>query len=156
MKVLMDADCLIKLTKSGLKELVAAKVQIFIPEAVRREVVDAGKLKQCSDALAVEKNIEEKTVCVIAHSVPIASGDRALVTVFGHGNYDAVATDDARLTQQLRAYGIPFVLPGLLIYQLMKQGILDKEHGFSALAQLAQYISEDEYSTTRLLMESIK
>ena len=56
MKLLMDADCLIKLTKAGLKELVAKKDSVSIPEPVKREVVDAGKKKQCSDAIAVEKN----------------------------------------------------------------------------------------------------
>ena len=42
MKLLMDADCLIKLTKAGLKELIAGDAAISIPETVRREVVDAG------------------------------------------------------------------------------------------------------------------
>jgi len=36
MKLLMDADCLIKLTKAGLKELIAEDAVISIPETVRR------------------------------------------------------------------------------------------------------------------------
>ena len=47
MKLLMDADCLIKLTKAGLKELIAENATISIPETVKREVVDAGKIKGC-------------------------------------------------------------------------------------------------------------
>jgi hypothetical protein len=43
MKLLMDADCLIKLTKAGLKELVATRYSVSIPEPAKREVVDAGK-----------------------------------------------------------------------------------------------------------------
>ena len=53
----MDADCLIKLTKAGLKETVCQSDTVFIPAIVVREVVDAGKIKGCSDAFAVEKNI---------------------------------------------------------------------------------------------------
>jgi len=53
----MDADCLIKLTKAGLKGLVADKYEVFIPLAVKREVVDAGKAKVCPDAVIVEKNL---------------------------------------------------------------------------------------------------
>jgi hypothetical protein len=33
MKLLMDADCLIKLTKAGLKEMVAEANALFIPAA---------------------------------------------------------------------------------------------------------------------------
>ena len=42
MKLLMDADCLIKLTKAGLKGMVAEANALFIPAAVKREVVDTG------------------------------------------------------------------------------------------------------------------
>lgn len=57
MKLLMDADCLIKLTKAGLKELIAENVGISIPETVRCDAVDAGKIKGCTDSIAVEQNI---------------------------------------------------------------------------------------------------
>ena len=40
MKLLMDADCLIKLTKAGLKETVCQSDTVFIPAIVVREVVD--------------------------------------------------------------------------------------------------------------------
>ena len=52
MKLLMDADCLIKLTKAGLKELVTTKDSVSIPEQVKREVVDAGKKKQIRSSRA--------------------------------------------------------------------------------------------------------
>ena len=50
MKTLMDADCLIKLTKAGLKEFICQHDQIAIPRIVKREVVDAGKMKGYPDA----------------------------------------------------------------------------------------------------------
>jgi hypothetical protein len=55
MKLLMDADCLIKLTKAGLKELVCRQDTVVIPNIVKYEVVDAGKAKDCDDAYVVEK-----------------------------------------------------------------------------------------------------
>ncbi|MEW6752396.1 MAG: hypothetical protein AB1505_15640 [Candidatus Latescibacterota bacterium] len=39
-RVAMDADCLIKLAKAGVKERICAAWQIAIPAAVRRETVD--------------------------------------------------------------------------------------------------------------------
>jgi hypothetical protein len=54
MKVLMDADCLIKLTKAKLKEIVCNNFSVFIPQAVENEVVDnAG---EHPDAIIIKKN----------------------------------------------------------------------------------------------------
>jgi hypothetical protein len=66
MKILMDADCLIKLTKAGLKEAICPFCAIMMPQAVYREVVDAGKRKRCEDAFVVEKNISDGKIGVIA------------------------------------------------------------------------------------------
>lgn len=156
MKILMDSDCLIKLTKAGLKGLVGSKDIIFILEAVKREVVDAGKEKGCADAHIVEKNIEAHLVKVNEVSYGYESGDEALFAHFNIKDYDVVATDDAKLTRLLRLRGIPFMLPGLIIYHLFQDGTIDRKTALRALDQLAIFISNDEYSTVRILMEETK
>jgi len=156
MKLLMDADCLIKLTKAGLKELVSNKDNVSIPEPVKREVVDAGKKKQCSDAFAVEKNIESKMLAVIDLPMHIEKGDQALIAIYREEDYDAIATDDTKLTRQLKALNIPFILPALVLYRLLKDSKIDYKTTLWALQQLAEFISEDEFSAVRLLMEKEK
>lgn len=153
MKLLMDADCLIKLTKAGLKELIAEDADISIPETVRREVVDAGKIKGCADSLAVEQNIASQIITVIESSSDYAKGDHALVALFRKESYDAVATDDAKLSRHLRAHAIPFIFPGLIIHQLKKEGRISETAALWALDQLRPFISEDEFSMTKLLLE---
>ena len=153
MKLLMDADCLIKFTKAGLKDLVGSKDVIFIPQVVQKEVVDAGKEKQCADAFLVEKNIEARIVMVAEPSSNYIKGDEALIGHFQSKKYDAVATDDTRLARLLRVSGIPFILPALIIYQLLQDGAIDRKTALQALKRLAEFISDDEYSTVRLLME---
>ena len=54
MRILMDADCLIKLTKSGLKEPICRTEKVIIPRGVKHEVVDAGRNKDYPDAGIVE------------------------------------------------------------------------------------------------------
>lgn len=156
MKLLMDADCLIKFTKAGLKELVVLKCDVFIPEPVKREVVDAGKRKDCADAFAVEKNIEFKLITIIDTPVKDAKGDLALISVYWKENYDAIATDDAKLSRHLKALNIPFILPGLILFRLLKDGKTDYKTTLWALYQLSEFISEDEFATVRLLMEKEK
>ena len=156
MKLLVDADCLIKLTKAGLKDLVGSKDVIFIPQVVQKEVVDAGKEKQCADAFLVEKNIEARIVMVAEPSSNHIKGDEALIAHFQSKKCDAVATDDARLARLLRVSGIPFILPALIIYHLLQDGAIDRKTALQALKRLAEFISDDEYSTVRLLMEKTK
>jgi len=156
MKLLMDADCLIKLTKAGLKELVTTKDSISIPEHVKREVVDAGKKKQCADAIAVEKNIGSKMISVIDVPVQVEKGDQALIAIYREEDYDAIATDDTKLSRRLKALNIPFILPALILYRLFKKLKIDYKTALWALQQLSEFISEDEFSTVRLLMEKEK
>jgi len=156
MKLLMDADCIIKLTKAGLKELVTTKDSISIPEQVKREVVDAGKKKQCADAIAVEKNIGSKMISVIDVPVQVEKGDQALIAIFREEDYDAIATDDTKLSHRLKALNIPFILPALIFYRLLKKSKIDYKTALWALQQISEFISEDEFSTVRLLMEKEK
>jgi rRNA-processing protein FCF1 len=156
MKLLMDADCLIKLTKAGLKEFVCRRDTIVIPDIVKYEVVDAGKAKNCDDAFVVEKNISKNFISIVNHVSDYAKGDSALIDLFPKGNYDAVATDDAKLIRRLRTFEIPFILPGLIIYRFLKDDHITKIKAIQALNQLAEFISKDEFSTVRLLMEKIK
>jgi len=156
MKLLMDADCLIKLTKAGLKELVANKDSVSIPEPVKREVVDAGKKKQCSDAFVVEKNIESKMIAVIDLPMQVEKGDQALIAIYREKDYDAIATDDTKLTRRLKALNIPFILPALVFYRLLKESKIDYKTALWALQQLSEFISEDEFGAVRLLMEKEK
>jgi rRNA-processing protein FCF1/predicted HTH domain antitoxin len=139
MKLLMDADCLIKLTKAGLKELVAANDSISIPKPVKREVVDAGKKKQCADAIAVEKNIESKMISVIDAPAQIEKGDQALISMYREEDYDAIATDDTKLSRQLKSLNIPFILPALVLYRLLKESKIDYKTILWALQQLSEF-----------------
>jgi hypothetical protein len=52
----------------------------------------------------------------------------------------------------IRVKGIPFIIPGLIIYQLMRSHVIKEERALSALKQLSEFISEDEFSTIRLLL----
>ena len=76
-------------------------------------------------------------------------GDSALIDLFPKGNYNAVATDDAKLIRRLRTFEIPFILPGLIIFRFLKDGHINRIRAIQALNQLAEFISNDEFSTVR-------
>ncbi len=149
----MDADCLIKLTKAGLKELIASHETIMIPEMVRREVVDAGKAKGCYDAVLVEKNVAAKTIQIAKEPSSQETGDETAIATLQAGRYDAVATDDRKLIRSLKAANLPFVPPAVILYSLKQRGLINQETALKGLENLAPFISDEEYSTVRLLLE---
>ncbi|MCP5463392.1 MAG: hypothetical protein H7A33_00015 [Deltaproteobacteria bacterium] len=149
----MDSDCLIKLTKAGLKEPVVDFFKVSIPQAVELEVVTAGLIKQKPDALVVRENIKQKKLKVFKSQKKFKSGDVALVELFDHKKFDCVATDDAKLIKFLKSKGIPFILPALILYQLYRNDAFCKETFKDSLEKLKKWISLEEYSTVKLLLK---
>lgn len=157
MKILMGADCLIKITKAGIKEKICRQFEVVIPLTIKEEVVDAGKAKSHPDADLVEKNINAGLIVLESgKSSKRMKGDRALLETFKNSQYTAIATDDAKLTRLLRPSGIPFILPALLIFSVWKRGAIDQTTALNWLEKLSAFISEDEYSMVRLLLEEKK
>ncbi len=150
----MDVDCLIKITKAGLKEALCQKDEVVIPFIVKLEVVDAGKAKGCADADAIEKNIQSGIISLIAEGSPRdRKGDQALIDAYKRERYDWVATDDTKLIRILRASAIPFILPALMIYSLYERQQIDQVMASDWLERLSAFISEEEYSMAVLLIE---
>jgi rRNA-processing protein FCF1 len=153
MKILMDSDCLIKLTKAGLKEYICQQYEVTIPAIVKKEVVDGGKSKGFPDAELVEKNIQKDILQVAGKESLHIKGEQALIEVFKKGRYEAIATDDAKLIRLLRSTGLRFILPGLLIYSLYQRNNIDKLTALNWLDKLSTSISEDEYSMVKFILE---
>ncbi len=154
MKILMDSDCLIKLTKAGLKEEICKQFGVTIPITVKREVVDIGKSKGLQDAELVEKNIENGFIRITGKvSLVHLKGGQALIEVFKREQHDLIATDDAKLTRLLKSMAIPYILPGVLICFLYQRNIVNKATALNWLEKLSDFISEDEYSMAKFLLE---
>jgi len=150
----MDADCLIKFTKSGLKGFICQHEKIAIPRVVKREVVDAGKIKGHPDADLVAKNIQNGLISLAKEgTLSHLKGDQALIAILRQGPYEVIATDDAKLIRILGAAGIPFILPALLIHAIYKKERIDQPTALNWLNKLSPFISDEEYSMTKLLLE---
>jgi len=152
----MDADCLIKIAKAGIKEPVVVYFDVTIPKIVEREVVADGKDRNCADAFIVEKNITGKVISVLKGKKRFKSGDEALSILFKKEKFDAVATDDAKLIRRLKAGNIPFMVPGVILYQMAVDRIFNLKQALTALDRLSEFISEEESTAVRLLMEALK
>jgi len=153
MKVIMDAVCLIKLTKAGLKEDICRAFDVTLPRLVKKEVVDRGKARQLPDAFVVEKNLNEGMIKVKSDkSVKAVAGEKEALTLYQKGGFDAIGSDDKRFIRQLRLFNVPYVTPAVFLALMVKQGSVPVAEALKRLDALSAYISEDEYSAAKLFL----
>ena len=152
MKILMDADCLIKLTKSKIKEIVCKNFSVVIPKAVKDEVIDnAG---EHPDAVIIRKNITSKLLSVASQRSSTHKGDDAVFALFQPRKFDAICTDDKRFIRRVKMFDIPYITPAVFIVILLKQGKLTLNEAYRKLDLLSPFVSEDEYNTVKLALYS--
>ncbi len=151
----MDADCLIKLTKAGLKEEVCKAFAVTIPQRVKEEVVEQGKRKDLPDALVIERNISAGLVTVrSAGGGKTSLGEKEAILLYQKGGYDAIASDDRRFVRQLRTFDVPYLTPAVIVVLMVKNNILKVPDALLRLDALSHYISESEYYSVKLALEA--
>lgn len=154
MKIIMDADCLIKLTKAGLKERICKSFFVCIPLRVKEEVVDNGKAKGLPDAAIIDENITLGRIKIREITgAKKTAGEKEALALFQAGGYDAIGSDDRQFIRSLRLFGIPYLTPATCIAAMHKQGKLKASEALKGLDELAAHISESEYHAVRLFIE---
>jgi len=150
----MDSDCLIKLVKASLKEIVCRHFTVEIPPLVLKEVVHDSKGQP--DANIVKTNLE-KNLLAVSEDLPRAvKGEDAVYAVFQSGRYDAICTDDKRFIKRLRLVEAPYMTPGVLLVMLLKNRKISFQEALKKLESLSPMISDDESSTVRSFMETLR
>jgi rRNA-processing protein FCF1 len=144
MKIVIDSDALIKLTKSGAKELITECFNVVIPERVYEETVT--EAEGYPDAKEIERNIEAKRI-EIKEASQEEKGEMAVLDLYKRGDYDLLISDDCRFLRHLAVDGIPYLTPSFLIVYLLHKRKISKEYAENYIDNLKMYISEEEYLT---------
>tara|TARA_B100000315_G_C14514751_1_gene558652 strand:+ start:207 stop:779 length:573 start_codon:yes stop_codon:yes gene_type:complete len=152
MKLIMDSDCLIKLTKARLKELVCKNFDIFIPQTVKREVID--NAAGYPDAEAIKENLEKGLVTLAKQKKTAVKGEDAVYEVFKEGPFDAICSDDKRFIKRLRFFDIPYITPSVFIGILIKKREITLKEAHKKLIALSLFISDDEYNAVKIILEN--
>ena len=162
MHLIFDADALIKLTKAGAKEIVAAAYTVWIPPAVQGETVVEGKAGGYPDAFQIEANIAAGYVCVVPagqlqagpEAELLLGGEREVVAAWRSGAFDAMVSDDRRFLRLMTAFGVPFLTSGAVIVCLAQHRLIRQSQAHAILDALRPWISADEYSVYLLALQS--
>jgi hypothetical protein len=159
MKIVMDSDCLIKLTKAGAKEFVLLAMEVHIPQLVKKETVDEVKERGYQDALIIEKNIESNTLHVVKHrgrsltTIPSTKGEMEVISLYLEGSYNAIASDDSRFLKKLETANIPYLTPSACVVYLYTCGRVGKSEVLHILEDMKPFISKEEYMISKFYLE---
>lgn len=152
MKLIMDSDCLIKLTKAKLKELVCNNFSIIIPQIVKNEVID--NAVGFPDAEVIKGNLDKGLITTASKKQAIGKGEDAALKLYKDGGFDAICSDDKRFIKKLRYFNIPFITPSVFIGILLKKKKLTLKDARKKLDILSYFISDDEYNTVKIILDT--
>jgi rRNA-processing protein FCF1 len=163
-RLLLDADGLIKLYRAGVLAIVSETYRCVIPQAVHDEAVTQGEARFHPDAEAIERIVLApveildtplRTEIVLEDAeVRLGRRERALLSLFSKQHEDVIVSDDRYFLSLLTRHGIPFVTPATLIVLLVRPGVLQRERALRALARIRPLIREAVYEqATRNLEE---
>ena len=125
MKIVMDSDVLIKLTKTGSKEIIVSLLEVFIPKRVHEETVIESE--DCSDARTIQENINEGKIYVTGSSCH-EKGEIEALRLYRSGGFELIVSDDRKFLKHLERFNIPYLTSSsLIVYLLYKKRLTKKD-----------------------------
>lgn len=158
MRLLFDADGLIKVYRAGVLADVVRGFSCAVPEPVFHEVVTRGKAYLHQDAEEIEV-----VLAGIAEILPVhprvqpesglGSGELAILDLISRVRESIVISDDRRFLSALATEGIPFLTPADVLVILARRGDLAPGRAREALERLRPAIRAAAYWEARQDLE---
>jgi len=156
MKMIMDSDSLIKLTKARAKEIVLKNMAAYIPPKVFGETITIPKEEGYPDAFLIEENLrkgllevviieEKEDVEQMIERLGIKGGEADVFRMYRSGVFDVISSDDSKFLGILDALDIPYMTPSAIIVHLYKKKVLSREEAERYIINLKEMISDEEY-----------
>lgn len=148
MKLVIDSDALIKLTKAGAKEAVLNNIEVSIPPSVMDETTR--ERKRFIDALKIYDNINKGLLKVkkpgknpLVKNLEVKGGEAQVLMLYD--GLSPISSDDGKFLNLLENLNIPYLTPTSIIIYLLKKGAIKKEDAKKYIGNLRDMISEEEY-----------
>lgn len=149
----MDSDCLIKIAKSSIKEIIVKRLRLYITPLVAKETVENVRGRNYPDASLIAGNIDNKKLKVSKkYGKKAQKGEYEILTEFKNGKYDAIASDDTRFLKILKSLSIPYLTPAAIIVLLKERKFITSGESVKMLDKLSPYINREQYLAARMLL----
>jgi len=151
MKILLDADASIKLTKIGIIESFASGFHVILTREVYAEQVTAGLKRNLPDAKRMEELVSGGIITVVKSSDSsdayensrLGAGEKSLINHFLENDIDLIVSDDEAFLKILDANEIPFIPVAGVILMCMKRGIITRDESLKYLEMLTPMIRDE-------------
>ncbi|KAB2945334.1 MAG: hypothetical protein MPEBLZ_02409 [Candidatus Methanoperedens nitroreducens] len=163
MRILLDTDASIKLTKINVMEIVASGFDVILTEQVYKEQVTAGLKRNLPDAKRMEKLVHEGKITVSevigkssVENFRLGAGEKSVLDYYLANDMDLIVSDDEAFLRMLDIYEIPFTPVAGIILMCVMNGLFNKEKGLKYLELLKPMIKEEHMFFIKSKIEELK
>ena len=150
-RILLDADASIKLTKVGVIEIFVSGFEVILTKEVYDEHVTVGLKRNYPDAKKMEKLVLDEKVIVaevgnasnIYDNSRLGRGEKSVLNYFLVNDIDMIVSDDEAFLKILDQFGIPFTPVAGALLMCVIHGLISKEKGLRYLESLKSMIKDE-------------
>jgi len=169
--IVVDADGLIKLGKSGALPALLGAARLLVPKAVWEEAVEEGKRRMYEDARDLEVALTEGGAEVVSFEIgeeavrllegsaaSFGAGEREALAVNFAAEADAVLTDDSAFLGLLAGADppVPALVPAAAIAALAEGCRMTIDEARETLAAIEPFIRRDAYAAAMEDLETMQ
>jgi hypothetical protein len=160
-RLLLDADALIKLNRAGVLETILEALDCVAPEAVYDEVVTEGRARKYADADVIGEMLSRLCDVVKTRGSETARrglgrGELAVLELANHERDATVVSDDRDFLAVLDSLNLESLMPAGLLVVLARTRTISLQRADDALEKMRGLISVQNYDAARSDLASIR
>lgn len=150
-KILLDADASIKLTKISIIAALASGFEIILTSEVYDEHVTAGLKRNYEDAKKMEKLVADEKVAVVEvtekssvyENFRLGWGEKSVMNYCLTNDVDMIVSDDEAFLKKLDNYDVPFTPVAGAVLMCVIHGLVNREKALKYLESLKPMIRDE-------------